>query len=681
MTKWQNLLDITDITDSPEDAQGATDTNALSLGESVLGDDASPSEPDDHSATKDMATGDPTIYMPAEGTFPSILPGDIVYIPQKTDERLSYKKGVYLGRNENNKHTARDWKSEVEVSLATLVRKTDCTAEEKAEAASLRAHQSAGDIETQPRYYRKNHLLSSQACNILLLEATQLAGGVREIAGYDEALVKPTFSNFAQRLSERNTTNGVRIEDIVRMFYATATSEQSKDATSSDAMWKADVERSAALLMEVLIEIVKDQYSFDRGVVAQLRSEQAQMIIRANEAVRLASGSYFSQSFTDRQSTFDDAEGNQLEIDFPTLKALKLRMHDVVTGQEQLPGFAGEDVRRTFKTFSQFMEALPVAGTSLVEDIVRDFRRCAIHELNDTLDRYKKKAMVCKQEALLLSLLISVDVRVQLELHGSALRIRRRLIAILMEERARLLLSASRSEALSDHHDLQTGIDAAEVRPRDPSSSKAVSGLPILANATGINITTKTTATTTVDWFQNFCLVCDKQCEGVYCSESCRLTDLRKASQPNLSAGYSDVPHRASAPGEEALGQYFSERTDKYMNLYRREQPLPKLTSDSHESLPNPREHLHSSSNTSLAKFSRTPQEGRPAQTEKSTTRSALEARPNPTSSQWDGMQEVLQHICNYRNEEYVQIFMNPSTSDSTLTSSQWFRPIEMVPP
>lgn len=545
MTKWQNLLDITDITDSLEDAQGATDTNAPSPGESISGDHLYSSKPDDYSATRDMPMGDHSTCMPPGAEFSKILPGDIVYIPRETDEQLSYKKGVYLGKNKDNRHTARDWnsRSELEVYLHRLVRKTDCTAEEKEEAALLKVYQPTSDGDSQPRNYRKHHLLSSQACDTLLFEASQLADGEREITGYDQGLVKPIFSKFAQRFSERNSTNGVRLEDIVRMFYATASSEQSKDTTSSDAMWHADVERSAALLMKVLIEIIEDQYSFDKGVVAQLRSEQAQMIIRANEAVKLASGSYFSQSFTDRQSTFDDAEGNQLEIDFPTLKALKLRMHDVVTGQEQLPGFAEEDVKRTFKTFSQFMEALPVAGTSLVEDIVRDFRRCAIHELNNTLDRDKKKAMVRKQEALLLSLLISVDARVQFELHGSAPRIRSRFTTILMEERARLSFSASRSEALSDHHHLPTGTDAAEVRPRDPSSSKLVSGLPILANATGINIATKTTATTTVDWFQNFCLVCDKQCEGVYCSESCRLTDLRKASQPNLSAGYSDIPH------------------------------------------------------------------------------------------------------------------------------------------
>lgn len=668
MTRWQNLLDITDIEDDPEDAQDAKAADALSPGKSVSGDHVSVSETHDHSATKDMATGDPSIYMPAEGIFPSILPGDIVYIPQETNEQLSYKKGVYLGRNEDNKHIARDWNSkfEVEVSLATLVRKTDCTADEKAEAASLRAHHFPEDVGTQPRHYRKNHLLSSQACDTLLFEATQLAGGIREITGYDEALVKPIFSNFAQRLSERNTTNGVRIEDIVRMFYATATSEQSKDATSSDATWKADVERSAALLMKVLIEIVEDQYNFDKDVVAQLRSEQAQMIIRANEAVKLASGSYFRQSFTDRQSTFDDAEGNQLEIDFPTLKALKLRLQGIATGQEQLPGFAEEDVKRTFKTFSQFMEALPVAGTSLVEDIVRDFNRCAIHEVNNTTDRDEKNALVRKQEALLLSLLISVDARVQFELHGSAPRIRSRFTTILMEERARLSFSASRSEALSDRHDLRTGADAAEVYPRDSTISTLISEFPHQVDAPGAS--SEEPESSHNDTIQSEEAVMERPPRMLRCY-SCHNTwvstlaaDLRDcpkcgsysvfAESPRRTASpeQEHFPHRASAPGEEALGQYFSERTDKYMNLYRREQPVPKSTSDSHESLPNPWEHLHNSSNTSLAKTGRTPHE-RLAQTGNSTTEPALETHPNVTAAQWNGMQEVLQHICDYRDE------------------------------
>jgi predicted nucleic acid-binding Zn-ribbon protein len=595
MTQWQNLMDATDIEDSLEYGPDAMAAHASLPGEPAPGDSVSTSKPDDLSATHAPAMSDPSIYMPAEGLFPSILPGDIVYIPQENNEQLSYKKGVYLGRNKDNKHTARDWnsKSEVEVSLATLVRKTDCTAEEKQEAASLRTYQPLGGVEFQPRQYRKNHILSSQACDTLLFEASQLAHGEKEITGYDKGFVKPIFLNFAQRFSQRNFTNGVRLEDIVRMFYATATSEQSKDATSSDAMWKADAERSAALLMKVLIEIVEDQYNYDKDVVAELRSEQAQMIIRANEAVKLASGSYFRQSFTDRQSTFDDAEGNQLEIDSLALKALKSRVQDAATGQEQLPGFGDDDVRRIFRVFSQFLEASPLVGTSLVEDIVRGFRRCALSELtkDKALDRAQRNATVRRQEALLLSLLISVDARMQFELHGSAPRIRSRFTTILMEERARLSFSASRSEAISNPHGYTVLTEQPETSHNDELHAKeAVVERPPRE------------------------LRC-YSCQHTWISISgAELRDCPKcgsysvfAESPRRTASPDPgVPNRASATGEEALGQYFSERTDKYMNLYR-QQPIPKSTSDSQESLPNPWEHLHNPSNTSLPKVSQTP--------------------------------------------------------------------------
>lgn len=650
MTRWQNLLDIADITDSLDDAQDVEATDAPVPEESVSSNNLLSFKPNNLGSTQAPAMGDPSIYMPAEGLFPSILPGDIVYIPQENNDQLSYKKGVYLGQNKDNKHTARDWnsQSEIEVSLATLVRKTDCTAEEEQEAASLRTHQHLGAVDFRPRQYRRNHILSSQACDTLLFEASQLAHGERQITGYDEGFVKPIFSDFAQRFSQRNVTNGVRLEDIVRMFYATATSEQSKDATSSDAMWKADAERSAALLMKVLIEIVEDQYNYDKDVVAELRSEQAQMIIRANEAVKLASGSYFRQSFTDRQSTFDDSEGNQLEIDSLALKALKSRVQDAATGQEQLPGFDNDDVKRVFKVFSQFLEASPLVGTSLVEDIVRDFRICALSELTkDTaLDRAQRNAMVRRQEALLLSLLISVDARMQFKLHGSAPRIRNRFTTILMEERARLSFSASRSEALSTTHgpvaltqepetnysDALHTMEAVDpVTERPPRKLRCYSCQHTWTSMSGAEL--------------RDCPKC-----GSY---SVFAESPRRTASPDPG-----VPYRESATGEEALGQYFSERTDKYMNLYR-QQPLPKSTSDSHESLPNPWEHLHTSSNTSLAKGSRTPpQEVERSQTERATTEPALKVNEptNMTATQWDGMQEVLRHISDYRTEECVQM-------------------------
>jgi hypothetical protein len=42
--------------------------------------------------------------------------------------------------------------------------------------------------------------------------------------------------------------------------------------------------------------------------------------------------------------------------------------------------------------------------------------------------------------------------------------------------------------------------------------------------------------TTTMDCFQDFCLACDKQCEGSYCSQSCRLADLEKAPHSGCSS-------------------------------------------------------------------------------------------------------------------------------------------------
>lgn len=587
MTRWQNLVDITDIEDSPEDAQDAKATRTFLPGEPVPSDNVSSSKLGHLGAPQHRVVNDPSICMPAEELFPSILPGDIVYIPQETSEQLSYKKGVYLGRTQDNKHTAREWNSwpVVEVSLDTLVRKTDCTTEEKEEAASLRARRSPGNLEAQPRHYRKNYMLSWEACDALLFEARQLARGEREIIGYDEGLVKPLFLKFALHFNERNFMNGLKLEDIVRMFYATATAEQSKDSTSSDAMWKADVERSAALLMDVLIKLVEGQHDTDDDAVAQLRAEQAQMVTRANDAVKLASGTYFRQSFVDQQNTFDDAEGNQLEVDAPTFKALKVRVQDAAAGQERLPGFGNDDVKRIFEVFSQFLEISPLVGTSLVEDIVRDFRRCALSELakNDTLDRTQRNAMVRRHEALLLSLLISVDAQVQLELHGSAPRIRSRFTTILMEERARLSFSASISAAISDRH------DAAEIRPRDHTKEAAIERPPRELRCYSCQHTwTSVSGAELRD-----CPKC-----GSY---SVFADSPKRTASPDIS----DVPHRASAPGEEALGQYFSERTDKYMNLYR-QQPLPKSTSDSHESLPNPWEHLHKSSNTSLPKASST---------------------------------------------------------------------------
>jgi hypothetical protein len=250
--------------------------------------------------------------------------------------------------------------------------------------------------------------------------------------------------------------------------------------------------------------------------------------------------------------------------------------------------------------------------------------------------------MVRRQEALLLSLLISVDARMQFKLHGSAPRIRSRFTTILMEERARLSFSASRSEALSTTHGPVALTQEPETNYSDALHTKEAVD-PVTERPPR----------------ELRCHSCQHTWTSVSGAElrdcpRCGSYSVFAASPKRTASPDPGVPHRASATGEEALGQYFSERTDKYMNLYR-QQPLSKSTLDSHESLPNPWEHLHNSSNTSLPKTSPTPpQEEQRTQTEQSTREPSLKDSPNINAAQWDGMQEVLRHISDYRTEECV---------------------------
>jgi hypothetical protein len=71
-----------------------------------------------------------------------------------------------------------------------------------------------------------------------------------------------------------------------------------------------------------------------------------------------------------------------------------------------------------------------------------------------------------------------------------------------------------------------------------------------------------------MDCFQDFCLACDKQCEGSYCSQSCRLADLEKApysgcSSP-LTPGSEHASWESTQPGYVLTPAYnFTERDEK----------------------------------------------------------------------------------------------------------------------
>lgn len=608
MNLWQSNL--SDTEDDVVNAEPITVGPAGMPKVQGLGGSPSISDHGDYSMSQVTTVGDTSIYMPEEDQFPSILPGDIVYIPQQTGGQLQYKKGVYLGRINGEKQIVREWatKQEVEVSVPALVRKTSVTDEEKAEAQSLRASSTLQDRDGQTglRHYRKNILLSPQTIAELTLKASQLEKGEVEWQGYDDGLVRPIFSRFLQEINTRSIAQGLPLEDVVRIMYATATLYLSEDNTSSDQFWKADVERSASLLMNVLITIFERHSDISQDTLAQLVAERAQMIARANEAVKEASGQVFKPSLMEAQDTIFDDDIDSFELDSQTLDALKLRAQDVGSGKEQLPGFGDNDVRRTFATFSRHLEARPMED-SLLSVIIRNFERCALLKKDTALDDDSMKAVVLRQKALLLSLLISVDARLQSEHHGSAPRIRTRFTSLLMEERAKLLTTVSELQGKSIQN---PSVSASTDLPREKSPSAASSfphtDIPTEEVEIGHSVVPYTERPPRV-------MKC-YQCQHSWASTIA--SDLRDCPECGYYSGFAESPrrtaspdntaspHRLQAPGEEALGQYFSERTDKYMSLYRGDQSLPGSKDGSSSSFPDPWKHLHRSSSTSPRKTS-----------------------------------------------------------------------------
>jgi hypothetical protein len=68
-----------------------------------------------------------------------------------------------------------------------------------------------------------------------------------------------------------------------------------------------------------------------------------------------------------------------------------------------------------------------------------------------------------------------------------------------------------------------------------------------------------------------------------------------------------DIALRPDATGEEALGQYFSERTDKFMSLYRRETLAGSKPELPREDFPDPSGFLHTSSSANSTRLEESP--------------------------------------------------------------------------
>jgi Zn finger protein HypA/HybF involved in hydrogenase expression len=635
MMRWQDrLTDTGDYSGEVDDvtADFAT-TTALELPSSS--DSLSLSVHDALNVTQDTEIEDISMYMPGEDQVLNILPGDIVYIPQQTEERLLYTKAVYLGSN-GQKLIAREWnsKQEVEVSMRALVRKTSLTEEERLEAEYLWATSALEGRESQvgPRHYRRNILLSPRTIDELKLRAHQLETGEVELQEYDEGLVKPIFSRFLQQVNTRDSARGLPLEDVVRIFYATTTSYFSEDNTSTDQIWKADVERSAALLMDVLIGIVREGSDHSDEEFAQIKAEHGQMIARASQAAKGARGDYIKQSVGDLQDALD-----HLEIDFETLEAFKVRAQGVATGQEQLPGFDNKHVRQSFAEFSRRLKiTIPTGarGRHLVVELMQEFESCVITELV-TIGGFRNgitstTEMLLKQKALLLSLLISVDAQLQYQHHGSAPRIRSRFTSLLMEERATYLLAISKVQSESRNQssapEADTAVDLSrDQRPSSVHSNSArdddisdVSSEEVAAD----HHNAPHTETSAIERPPRVmrCYQCQHGWTSTIasdlrdCPECGSYSVFAESPRRTASPDNTESPHRPKAHGEEAMGQYFSERTDKFMSLYRDKQPLPGSKQGSQESFPDPWSHLHGShSSTSLSKASRTTQDPRAA--------------------------------------------------------------------
>jgi Zn finger protein HypA/HybF involved in hydrogenase expression len=616
MMRWQDHLTDTEDHFGEADDVAADSATTTTLEVPSPSGSLSPGEHGDLHVTGDAAVEDT-----------SILPGDIVYISRQTEERLLYTKAVYLGSN-GQKPVAREWnsKQEVEVSMPALVRKPSFTEEERLEAEYLWATSALEGRESQagPRHYRRNILLSPQTINELKLRAHRLETGEVELQEYDEGLVKPIFSKFLQQINTRDSAHGLPLEDVVRIFYATTTSYFSEDNASTDQIWKADVERSAALLMDVLIGIIREGSDHSDEEVAQIKAEHGQMIARASQAVKGARGEYIKQSVGDLQDALD-----HLDIDFETLEALKARTQGVVTGQEQLPGFGDTFVRHSFAEFSRRLKiTVPTGARSryLVVELMQEFESCVLTELATIggLPIGSTTEILLKQKALLLSLLISVDAQLQSQHHGSAPRIRSRFTSLLMEERATYLLAISKVQSENRN---QSSVPEAST-PTDSWPTQFSSPIPPIPAHDGnifdvfseeVDVDHRIAPHTEDSAIERpprvmRCYQCQHswtstiasdlrdcpECDGSYSvfAESPR----RTASPDNVES-----PHRPKAHGEEAMGQYFSERTDKFMSLYRDKQPLPGSKQGSQESFPDPWSHLHGSHSSTGSRITQEP--------------------------------------------------------------------------
>jgi hypothetical protein len=676
-----------------------------------------------------------TLDEPQELEFPNIAPGDIVYIRRQTGEQLTYNKAVYLGDPGGGQHIARNWdtKNDLKVSISELVRKENVTEDERVEAESIKAYVAIQDSETlsKSRFYLKHATLPPEIKSPFITRMNKLATGDEWLSGYDREMVQKACSAFL-KFENQIMGRSVRVEELVRMFYAsavTAAPNPKKKGSSSDNARQAGIKRHAALLTDVLIGVVdeaSEQVFPERDIVsAQLREEYAGMLSRANSAVK-----------DDVGSTHRD-QLKEAELSPQLLEALKSRLSIVIEGEETavtLPKFGAHLMKQTCSSFLfRLQSTYPADRAILLETILGEFLACAETEIrHDRAGSNKEGRTVAAERlvALFLSLLISIDAALELErLAGIPPRIRNQFTAVLMEERFRYLSQASeieerlfrvsqRSKPEFDihfftensrrAHDKRYGEMIANDNSDtgdldDPSQPKYCYCLRgshgIMVACDGPNCRRKWFHLSCTDlkkplndyktWFCVFCqppmkaatedtqeasatatvdagdaesepkeaqesettanerpprgMVCNN-CKFVW--QSASALELRDCPSCGSYSVFAESPPRTTSPettvailrpdatGEAAMGQYFSERTDKFMSLYRRETMAEESKSEvPRESFPDPWSHLHTSSSANSPRREESP----PA-----LAKASLPDTSNPDNTTGDGSTLVI---------------------------------------
>ena len=655
----------------------------------------------------------PTLDEPQELESPSIVPGDIVYIRRQIGEQLTYSKAVYLGDPGGGQHIARNWdtKNDLKVSFSELVRKENVTQDEQVEAESIKAYVAIQDSETlsKSRFYLKHATLPPEIKAPFITRMNKLATGDEWLTGYDRAVVQKVCSTFL-KYETQIMGRSVRVEELVRMFYASAVTaapgskkSAKKDGPSSDNARQAGIKRHAALLTDVLIGVIdeaSEQAFPERDIVsAQLREEYSGMLSRANSAVKDDAGS------THR----DQLKAAELSPQF--LEALKSRLAIVAQGEETavtLPKFGGHLMRQASSSFLfRLQSTYPGDRAIHLETVLGEFLACAETEIrHDRAGSNKESRSVAAERlvALLLSLLISIDAALELErLNDVQPRIRNQFTAVLMEERSRYLSQASEieerlfrvsqrskpefdihffTEKSRRQHDKRYGemIASDNIDPDDlddPSQPKYCYCLRdshgVMVACDGPNCRRKWFHLSCTDlkkplndyktWFCVFCQppmktatedtqeasatanidASDKEPElneteepetvanerpprGMVCNNckfvwrSASALELRDCPNCGSYSVFAESPPRTTSPeatgstlrpdatGEEAIGQYFSERTNKFMSLYRRETLAESSKSEQpRENFPDPWSHLHTSSSANSPRLEESP--------------------------------------------------------------------------